>query len=139
MPKPNTSRKRGRSPAKKIRDQQIVLGAMEGKNATELANEFDLCRQQVTLILSRSEIQAIVKQGESDLAGLVSDAVNILRQAVKGTPVDLGNSLKAALAILKTHGVVKEKSEIEVKMPKPTVIQRRDGSQVVLGVESEDE
>jgi transposase-like protein len=132
-------KKRRRSVKKELKVQAVIADVAKGSSITEVANKYGLCRQYVHTILSSKEAEAILKRGEDALIRLVDKSVETLQFAIDKKDVDLTNALKSAFAVLKTYGVVKEKSEIEVSVPKPTIITKRDGTQVILGTEKDED
>jgi hypothetical protein len=69
---------------------------------------------------------------------LVDAALEGVELAIQTGDADLTNSLKACLSVLKTHSLINEKQTLEIVPPKPTIIERADGSQVILTTEDEE-
>jgi hypothetical protein len=72
------------------------------------------------------------------VVGLIKKAMRVVDEEMDIAPGE-PNRLKAALSVLKSVGVIKEKIDMTHSFPKPTVILRSDGTQVILGVSEENE
>lgn len=126
-----------KSGAKRLRDTRILALSMSGHNSEEIAEEVGIRAQQVRRILNGSQIRGIAEEGESRIAELVPKAISVVEAAMDQN-MDLGNALKAAIVVLKSLGVAKDSAEVIHKLPKRTVIHRRDGSQTILGYEEDE-
>jgi hypothetical protein len=135
-PKPTKTRRP--SPAKKLRNIQITAMALEGKPIQEIAKAVGLERHQITAILSSKEMAELVKQAESRVHGLIGKAIDTL-DAAMDSRMDMASAVRSALAILKGTGALKDKLELKHTYPKPVIIEKLDGSTVVLGHEQDDE
>lgn len=125
--------------AKALRDAQIVAKAMEGESASAIAAELGIHRTTVTKVLNSEEIKSIARSLESQVAELGQDALDTLMKAVRDYHSEPKNALTASLAVLKTLGAIKDKGEVEVKLPKPFVMELLDGSKLVMGAKESDE
>lgn len=134
-----TKRDKNRQASKKrkIRAGQVVAGTLAGKTQSEIAEELNLSRQQVNEIFNSKEAEAILERAHNRILGMVDHALDAMMDVVQDRN-DNSNRLKAAQAILKTKGVVKDNAEVTVKLPKPTVIKSPSGETVVLGYKEED-
>lgn len=130
-------RNKGDNATKALRNAAIEAKAIEGLNNQEIAQQTGLTPQHVSKILNSSEIKAKVKEAESRVAGMIDDALTTLHEAIKMGAIDPTNSLKAALAVLKNYGAIKDNVNVNLSLPKPLVIERRNGTQVILGTEAD--
>ena len=137
MTKPDRKRNKGDSAAKALRNAAIQAKSLEGQTGKEIAAEMNLSYQHVSKILNASEIKAKVKEAESRIAGMIDDALTTLHEAIKLGSIDPTNSLKAALAVLKNYGAIKDNVNVNLSLPKPLVIERRNGTQIILGTEAD--
>ena len=64
---------------------------------------------------------------------MIDDAINVYKQSLGNAAVDMTNAQKAARDILKNAGLLKDSVDLNHSFPKPTVIKRRDGTEIVLG------
>lgn len=123
--------------SRRVRNQKIMADAAKGKHVAEIAKEHDLSTRQVIRVLSSDEQKLIIKRNESRLIAAADKAadkyINLLdspdEKIVKGV----------SEKILISAGALKEKAEIAHTFPKPTVIKRRDGSEVVLGSKGDED
>ena len=129
-----TKRKQG---AKAGRNARIIAEAATGKTATAIAAEVGLTRQTVSEILNSDEAKAIHRAAENKLAASLVKCVDTVLDNVE---VRFGpQALQAALSVLKSHGLIRDKVEIDHKGLKPFVLELRDGSQIVMGMKGDDE
>jgi DNA-binding MarR family transcriptional regulator len=124
---------------KKIQDQLVVTHAMMGKKTVEIADELGIARQTVSKILNSEDTKRMLEVNRSRITQLTDKAVNVMEAALDNQYLDGNNALKAALPILKTAGLIKESVDLNHQFPKPLVIQKRDGSQTVVGSEHDKE
>lgn len=130
-------RKKGDSAAKALRNAVIQAKAIEGANNQEIARDVGLTTKQVSKILNSSEMKAKVKEAEGRIAGLISKSIDVIEYAIDNKEIDLGSGLKAATAVLKNFGALKDNVNVSLNLPKPLVIERRNGTQVILGTEAD--
>jgi len=129
-----------RHPATKaIRDYTIIEKAIAGKTQKEIANEMNVNRHTVRRSLTGAESKRILQEARERVVNLVSKALITVEKAMDGADTDMTNGLKAALPVLETHQIITKNQNITHSFPKPTVIKRRDGSEVVLGSVTEEE
>jgi hypothetical protein len=129
---------RKRSVAKEVRQQTIYEKLLEGKTETAIAEEMDLARCTVSRAANSDDVKKLIKENELRFKALVSKAVDTIQEAMERGE-DMNNGLKAAIAVLKSVGIVREKVDLAHSFPRPTVIQRLNGDTVVLGTEEENE
>lgn len=130
--------KKGRGPGKANRKLKAVRAAslaMNGATNSEIAEELGMCRNAVSRLLNSKETEEIIKAAESRVTRMVDKACGVVDKAMDDvqSTLDMTNGLKAALAVLTSLGVLKKKVDVSHSFPKPTVIKRMDGSEVVLG------
>lgn len=131
MKSPKVAKTRQKSPAKQARDLSIRADAAAGAKTSELAEKYGLKRHQVSNILSGEEVKRLVKEGESRFTLLVDKAIKKVEAALD-QDFDLTNGLKAAITVLKSVGVAKDRMDIAHSYPKPLVIKRRNGKDEVI-------
>jgi len=124
---------------KAIRDSTIIEKAIAGKTQKEIANEMNVNRHTVRRSLTGAESKRILQEARERVVNLVSKALITVEKAMDGADTDMTNGLKAALPVLETHQIITKNQNITHSFPKPTVIKRRDGSEVVLGSVTEEE
>jgi predicted transcriptional regulator len=124
------------NPAKKARDNSIRAEAAMGKTTVEIAKEYGLVRQTVSGILNSDETKDLLKRSENRVKLMVDKALDRLENAIE-TGEDGTNALKAALAVLKNFGLIKESVDLNHRFPKPLVIKRTSGETVILGTEAD--
>jgi predicted transcriptional regulator len=129
--------------SKALRNASMRAMAAEGMKTTEIADHFGVARQTVSKILNSEETKKVIKEAESRVTGMIGKSLDVvelaLDDAIAGKLESMGNGLKASLSDLKSSGNIKEKIELTHAFPKPTIIEKRDGTQVVMGVEEEEE
>jgi hypothetical protein len=150
MTKPQVIRRKKSAP-KDLRDQAILKESLAGKSNNEIAETLGISYQHVSKVLNSEEVKAIVRQGESDITSTISESIMTLADALacrytidgegnKRLNLEgMGHALKAAFAVLKNAGLLRDSIDINHNMIVPYVIQRHDGSQVVLGAKKDGE
>lgn len=137
MSESKSGKKRHRkNPAKQARDLSIRSDAAQGMTHAELHERYGLSRQQFTRILTSDETKALVKEQEDRVKRLLSRAVDMVEKALDA-PIADPVGMKAALSVLETYGLIKKNVDLTHRFPKPLVIKRRDGSEVVAGTEAD--
>lgn len=143
MEEQNTKPKRYRkqqSATKLLRNRKVVAIALEGnKTQKEIAAAVDVDRRTIRRILTSPDIKKILKDAENEIHLLVDKAVKTVEQAMDGAPLDMTNGLKASITLLKSVGVLKDKVDLSHSFPKPTIIEKRNGDQVILGAAYDDD
>lgn len=132
-------RKIQRSAAKRLRDANVLSMAADGKQIKEIAGEMNIDRGTVTKILNSTESKEIIRQAESRIKSLVGKALDTVEAALDGRANDMNNGFKSALAVLKSVGVMKDKIDLSHSFPKPTIIKRLNGEEVILGSRPNDD
>lgn len=129
-------KRRSKNPAKEMRDHAIRADAASGLSHAELHDRYGLSRQQITKILTSDETKELLKVSENRIKLMLEAALQALEDSLS-IATDSGNRLKAALSILKNFGLIRESVDVNHRFPKPLVIKRRDGGEVVLGTEAD--
>lgn len=129
------TKRRKKSQAKELRDAKIRELAITGHTLNEIADSVGMERQQVGRILSNDETRELVKALENEIKLLGTEAVRTLMDAMamRSEHQMMGHAVKAAEKILKSIGALKERLELEHTYPEPTVIEKPDGTKIVLG------
>ena len=130
-----------RSNAKRLRDASIIEMATEGRPIKEIAGKVDLHRNTVRDILDSAESRKIIQGAEARIFSLVGKCIDTLEKGLDESATDMNNAGKFALAILKSIGAIKDRVDLTHSFPKPTIITKRNGDQVILGskIDSEEE
>lgn len=138
--KPKKIRKYTRSAAKRLRDAKMVEMALTGAPIKEIAAELNVNRDTVGDVLKdATETKKILKQAEMRIHSLVGKAIDTVEAALDGRASDMTNGFKSALAVLKSVGVMKDKIDLTHSFPKPTIIRRRNGEEVILGSRNDED
>ena len=125
-------RAKGDSNAKKLKNATILASAIAGKSTTEIAAAMEMSRAQVKRILNSDETRAIVEAAESRITELIEKAICAYEE-ILDNPIDATNRRNVARDILKNAGLIRETVDLNHSFPKPLIIERSDGSEVVLG------
>ena len=133
---PKGAKRRQKNAAKKVRDLAIRSEAAAGVSHTELEGKYGLGRHQISKILNSDETKELLKSSEDRVKRMIERALDALEDSL-GAAMDGGNRLKAALSVLKNFGLIRDSVDINHRFPKPLVIKRADGSEVVLGTEAD--
>jgi DNA-binding IclR family transcriptional regulator len=129
MGKDNGGRK---SPIKKLRNAKMLADVSDGLTVTEAAAKYGLSRSRASTILNGEETKELIKQSQNDIKTLITPSIERLEACIRDM-MNPSNALKAALAVLKSHGLIRETVDLNHSFPKPVVIEKRDGSSIVLG------
>jgi predicted transcriptional regulator len=127
-----------RKASKRLKAANAAAMAASGMSTTEIAGALNMSRNGVSKLLNAEETKCIIQAAESEVVGLIKKAMRVVDEEMDIAPGE-PNRLKAALSVLKSVGVIKEKIDMTHSFPKPTVILRSDGTQVILGVSEENE
>jgi predicted transcriptional regulator len=127
-----------RKASKRLKAANAAAMAASGMSTTEIAGALNMSRNGVSKLLNAEETKCIIQAAESEVVGLIKKAMRVVDEEMDIAPGE-PNRLKAALSVLKSVGVIKEKIDMTHSFPKPTVILRSDGTQVILGVSEEAE
>lgn len=125
-------------PTKDAHRIAAIARLLEGGTITEIAKELGLSRSHLSTVLNDEVSKKMLRQSEAEIKSLIGTAVITLKEAMDARKVDMSNGLKAAMAVLKNSGLLKETSTVDVNL-KPFVIERLSGDQVVLGAKGEDD
>lgn len=118
------------SQAKALRNTRIQAMAMANVPISEIAAEMDINRSQVNKILNSAETKAIIDQSQSRVTESVTLALNAVIDCLNDP--DPNVRLKAAIPLLKTAGIFKDKVDLTLQFPLPTIIRRMNGEEVIL-------
>ena len=129
-------KRRNKNAAKKVRDLAIRADAAAGVPHSELEDRYSLGRHQISKILNSDETKALLKSSEDRVKRMIERALDALEDSL-GIATDGTNRLKAALSVLKNFGLIRDSVDINHRFPKPLIIKRRDGSEVVAGTEAD--
>ena len=130
--KPHKNARKPGGMAKKIRDQKILAAALEGKQNSEIADELGVTVGTVSRALNSEEMKARIKNIDLELAQYIPIAIKTVGEKVATEYI-------AARDLLKNFGSMKQQLDVSHTYPQPTIIQRMDGSQTILGAKNEDE
>lgn len=135
-----TVKRRNKSATTKLRDTKVRAMAIEGKTQREIADEVGLGPDQVSRILNDEESKQLLREAQNALKLMIPEALATISEAMKQRNEFqmMGHALKAATAVLKSGGALKDKIEIEHTTKPTTTIVRPDGTEVVLGFEEGD-
>lgn len=123
----------GKTPTELIKLKVLELH-QQGLKTQEIGKRVGRSRQWVSGVLNSPETSDIVKEAKAQAKELVRQSIQALADIVQDTdPDNSSQRLKAALAVLKTHGIINETKKHEHSFPQPTVIRRKNGEEVVLG------
>lgn len=125
-----------------MRNENILIAAASGKTQTEIAREFNLERRTVGKVLNSDEAREIAEREKKntrlEMYRRKEAAYAALDRALASE--DERVSLDAAKTVLKSIGEASEKLELEHSAkPKPRVITKLNGDQVISGLPEEDE
>lgn len=134
--KTKSDKKRQLSAAKEARNLAIRAEAAAGKTATELAKDYGLARQTVSGILNSEQTAELLRNSEDRVKRLIGKSIDRLEAALED-PADSTNGLRAALAVLKNFGLLRDTVEMNHNFPRPVVIERLDGCEIVLGTSAD--
>lgn len=136
--------KKGRGPGKANRKLKAVRAAslaMTGATNSEIGAKLGMSRNGVSKLLNSKETEEVIKAAESRVTRMIDKACGVIEKAMDESQIinDMTNGVKAALAVLTSSGVLKKKVDVAHSFPKPTVIWRSDGTEVVLGTTADEE
>lgn len=131
--KPPKKRQKRDSAVKALTDSKVLADIAAGKTVGQVAKEMGMHRTTVSKILNSDETKSKVKEIQGRLAALIDDCLLTLEEAVQHRAVDMGLAVKVAESVLKNFGALQSKVEVDHKFPRPVVIQRLNGSTVILG------
>lgn len=129
-----------KSTKKKLRDTAVRQMALEGHTNREIGDAVGLTESHVSRILNDDETKDLIRQSENALKLMITEALKTHQDAMTGRHEfqQMGHALRAASEVFnRVLGKVSEK--VELNVIKPTVIERRDGSEVVMGISTKEE
>lgn len=109
----------------------------QGMKVQEIADKIGVHRVTVSRWLNSRDVKEIIDEAKARLKALIEPAVEVYAMSLKNAPQDMTNGQRAARDILKNFGLIKDQVDLNHTFPKPTVIKRMDGTEVILGVEGE--
>lgn len=122
-----------------LRNLAIMSAAASGKTQSEVADEFDISREQVNRILNSDEAKRLTDQARGHLQSIASEAVETLYEAMLERKKNMGVAVHAAISILKGLSVLSEKVKVESEL-KPFVLRfPSSGEEIHLGHKPEKE
>lgn len=126
---------------RKPRDIQVLAEAVQGKSETAIAKDLGINRRTVHKILTSDETKKLIAESESEIKGLITKSIRVIDKALDMhiDPDGMTHALKSAFGVLKSHGLIRETVNMEHSFPKPTIIERLDGSSVMLTTKPEGE
>ena len=122
-----------------IQNAKIIELSTRGLKADEICKELGVSPSTVTRALNSDQAKEVLAQAKLKLQDMITDALNVYRSSLGKSDTDMTNSLKAAKDILKNFGILKDQVDLVHSFPKPTIIKRIDGVEVVLGVEEKED
>lgn len=121
---------------KVIRTAQCLEGVAAGKTTTEIAKDLGIRRQTVSQHLNSKEADEILKAAKDRCIRMVAKSLDKIEVILDDSnPEGFATGARVALAVLKSHGVIREQVDVNHNLPKPVVI-RRNGKEIILGVKS---
>jgi DNA-binding XRE family transcriptional regulator len=135
--KPDKTRRK--NSARELRDSLIQARVIAGEKQQDIAREIGLSPQTVSEILNSDDQKKTIKQAQMKVLAMMDLALETLRDAMTDRYSDMPSALKASLSVLKNYGVIREKVDLQHHFPKPTIIERLDGSQVILTAKSDED
>jgi hypothetical protein len=115
-----------------LRNRIIELRS-QGRRTKEIAVELSISRETVSRHLNSSDVKQIIQSGRDRLINLVHDALDVYSSCLDGDDTDRTNARAAAKDVLESLGIIRKDVNLNHNFPKPTVIKRADGTQIVLG------
>lgn len=110
---------------------RVVKEFEECQNASEVARKLSLNRQSVRHMMESDLAKYILTQATAKLLANVGKATDALIDLLDEP--DPAIRYKAAVTITKRFGVTEDKTPMQVELPKPVIIQRMDGTEIILG------
>lgn len=130
--KPDKTRRTSKKRA--IKTNQVIAGIAQGKTTQEIAQDLGVTRQTVSEILNSKEAEDIIASAKDRTTRMIHDVLNRFEMVMKD-PMDNSNAVKVGLAILKSHGIIKDQVDVNHNLPMPFIIRKHDGSESIeIGV-----
>lgn len=111
----------------------------QGLKVQEIADRMGVERTTISRYLNSQTVKEIVREAKKNLKTLLLPSIGVYAKAINKAEEDPGNARLCARDILKNFGVLRDEMDLNHNFPKPTVIRRKDGSELVLGAKNEDE
>lgn len=102
--------KRKPNPTKQIRNTKIRADVMAGAKVPEIAEQYGITKQQVYRVLSATETEEIISEYRSKMTASIGKAFARLITSIDND-FD-GKGLTAALALLKSVGLVRDSVDV---------------------------
>lgn len=114
--------------AKNLRAKTIIAKALAGEKTADIAKDLGVSRQTVSAALNSDEVKKKVSEIDQVLAKGIDDAIRTVLNAVK-------YDYDAAYDLLKNFGSMKSAVDLHHQFPKPVVIKRANGEEIILGTD----
>lgn len=111
----------------------------QGVTTQAIADELGVARQTVSAWLNSRDVKEIINEGRARLKALIAPSIDVYAMSLKNAPADMTNAQKAARDVLKNFGLLKDQVDIAHTFPRPTVIKRVDGTEVVFGTKDDND
>ena len=122
---------KNKKPSAQIKKRKIIEKSLSGMSGQEIAKEMGIHPNTVSRALNAEEMKEAIKGIDNRLAMGIDKAIETVLRAVD-------HDYKAAEALLRNFGSMKQRVDLNHAFPAPLVIERLDGkSQVVLGTEND--
>jgi len=108
----------------------------QGRTYLQIGEELNVNRNTVTTWMASREVKDILAAAQQRLKNLVEASVDVYAESLANSKKDMTNAQKAATAVLKNYGLLKEQVDMNHNFPKPMVILPPPGSSepiLVLG------
>lgn len=108
-----------------------------GMGIVEIANALGVGRHTISRWMNSRDVKQVVNSAQNRLKALIEPSVSVFAKVIQNVDKDPTNALRAAKDVLKTNGIIKDNIEMSHVFPKPTVIRRVDGTEVILGAQQQ--
>jgi predicted transcriptional regulator len=105
----------------------------KGLSTQAIADRLGITRQTVSEYLNSRDVKEIIQSARDRLKNLVEASVDVYAMSLSNAKSDMTNAQRAARDVLKNYGLLREEVDLNHNFPKPTVIKRVDGTEIVLG------
>jgi DNA-binding CsgD family transcriptional regulator len=106
--KPDNTRRKTKSAVKTLRDQTVLVKAIGGKSASQIASEVGLTRQTVSEILNSDEAKAAITDQISRINGRLAEGIE---DAIKTVLAAVKTDYPAARDLLRHFGALRQDIE----------------------------
>ncbi len=103
-----------------------------GMLTKEIAAHLQISRATVSRHLNSPDVKKHIQEARDRFRSLLDSAVDVYEKCLHDGD-DNSNARMAAKDVLESHGIVKKDVNLNHNFPKPTIIKRRDGTEIVLG------